>query len=146
MSAISLPLVSNVPDSGLGIGDVARLTGLGADTLRYYEREGLMLDSTRRDAAGRRRYGSEDMAWIGGLLMLRDTGMSIADMRVLAELSRIEGTERERLVVLESHRQRVVEELARTMQHLDALDKKIGAYREAVGPAATEERGERTER
>ncbi|MWB98707.1 MerR family transcriptional regulator [Agromyces sp. MMS17-SY077] len=130
----------------MGIGDVARLTGLGADTLRYYEREGLMLDSTPRDGAGRRRYSSADLSWIGGLLMLRDTGMSVADMRTLAELSRAEGTERERLVVLESHRQRVVEELARTMRHLEALDTKISAYREAVGPATREVDSGRTER
>lgn len=145
MSSIVLPEPdADVPESGLGIGEVSRLTGLAIDTLRYYEREGLMLEGTSRDATGRRRYRSADLAWIGGLIMLRDTGMSVADMRTLAELSRVDGTEAERLVVLEAHKTRVIEELARTMRHLGALEQKIGAYREAIASAHTEVKDERT--
>lgn len=145
MTAISLPKPDvDVPAEGLGIGDVAKLTGLGVDTLRYYEREGLMLDDTRRDFAGRRRYSAADLAWIGGLLMLRGTGMSVADMRTLAELSRTDGTERERLAVLEAHRFRVLDDLSRTKRHLEALEKKIGAYRDIVGPSQAEAPGSRT--
>lgn len=133
MDAITLPDAGiAVPPDGLAIGDVARLTGLSVETLRYYEREGLLLDPTPRDGGGRRRYGEADLRWISGLLMLRETGMSIADMRVLAELSRGEGTEARRLEVLEAHRARVLDELERTHRHLSALEKKIAIYREVV--------------
>ncbi|GAB3631866.1 MerR family transcriptional regulator [Microbacterium shaanxiense] len=133
MNEITLPPVeADVPSGGMTIGEVAQATGLSIQALRYYEREGLMLDPAPRDGSGRRRYGVGDLAWIGGLLMLRDTGMSVSDMRALADLSRTEGTESERLRVLEAHRERVLEELARTRQHLLALDTKINAYRDVI--------------
>lgn len=133
MKEIGLPPVEvDVPPEGLTIGEVAHATGLSIQTLRYYEREGLMRDPAPRDDSGRRRYGLRDLAWIGGLLMVRDTGMSVSDMRTLAELSRTDGTENERMQLLESHRERILEELARTREHLAALDKKINTYREVV--------------
>jgi DNA-binding transcriptional MerR regulator len=64
--------------------------------------------------------------------MLRETGMSIADIRVIAELSRTPGTEAERLVLFRAHRERVLEEIARTQRHLAAIDTKIAAYEAAV--------------
>ncbi|MDD3765444.1 MAG: heavy metal-responsive transcriptional regulator [Pseudomonadota bacterium] len=47
--------------SGMAIGDVARRTGLSVDTLRYYERIGL-LQRVGRDSGGRRRYGDDELA------------------------------------------------------------------------------------
>jgi DNA-binding transcriptional MerR regulator len=133
MNAITLPTVDvDVPDAGLTIGEVAGVTGLSVQALRFYEREGLMLDPARRNASGHRRYQRPDIEWIKGLLMLRETGMSIGDMRVLAELSRQEGSEAERLRVLEKHRQSVLDALTRTHRHLAALQEKIDAYRDVV--------------
>ena len=146
MDAITLPTTDIVvPDRGLTIGEVAEVTGLSVQTLRFYEREGLMLDPTRRDASGHRRYRRNDLDWINGLLMLRETGMSIGDMRVLADLSRRAGSEADRLRVLERHRARVLDELARTRRHLEALETKIRAYRDAVGEGGTSRTGTSTE-
>ncbi len=134
MSDVLIPAPPvTVPPEGLSIGDAARAVGLSVDTLRYYEKEGLLLDPAPRDGGGRRRYGRHDLAWLAGLVMLRETGMSIADVRVMAELSRRAGTEAERLVVLERHRERVVAEMERTRRHLAALDAKIATYRAATG-------------
>ncbi|PSL37898.1 DNA-binding transcriptional MerR regulator [Labedella gwakjiensis] len=133
MSDIRLPDVgTTVPDGGLSIGDTATVLGLPVETLRYYDRAGLLLDPTPRDAGGRRRYGTADLAWIAGLVMLRETGMSIADIRVIAELSRTPGTEAERLVLFREHRKRVLEKIAQTQRHLAAIDAKIAAYEAAV--------------
>lgn len=129
-----------VPAEGLTIGQAAEATGVGIEALRYYEREGLMRVSTPRDGGGRRRYRREDLAWITGLVMLRETGMSIADIRVIADLSRREGTEAERLEFFVQHRRRVVEQLERTQRHLAAIDRKIAAYSHAV---TLEHQGER---
>ncbi|HWJ65283.1 MAG TPA: MerR family transcriptional regulator [Nocardioides sp.] len=119
----------DVPAEGLTIGQAAEVTGVGIEALRYYEREGLMLGATPRDAGGRRRYGERDLAWIAGLVMLRETGMPIADVRVIADLSRRPGTERQRLEFFEQHRARVVEQLEQTQRHLAAIDRKIHDYR-----------------
>lgn len=126
-------LAYDVPPGGLSIGEASRVTGVGIEALRYYEREGLMLDPTRRNTGGRRRYDAGDLRWIAGLVMLRETGMSIADVRAMAELSRTAGTEAARLELLERHRQRVLDEMARTQGHLLAIERKIAAYREVVG-------------
>lgn len=127
-----------VPPGGLSIGEAASATGASVDTLRYYEREGLLLDPAPRNGAGRRRYGPHDLAWIAGLVMLRDTGMSIADIRVLADLSRREGTEVQRLQFLRAHRQKVVDEMAQTTRHLAAIEKKIADYEALENEGATE--------
>lgn len=133
MSELPLPDVqADVPAEGLTIGQAASVLGLPMETLRYYDRAGLMLDPTPRNVAGQRRYQRSDLGWIGGLVMLRETGMSIADIRGVAEISRRSGTEAERLAVFEEHRRRVLEDLARTQLHLAAIDRKIAAYRAIV--------------
>lgn len=132
--SVLLPdLPVDVPPAGVSIGEASRLSGVGIEALRYYEREGLMLDPTARDAGGRRRYGADDLRWIAGLVMLRETGMSIADIRVIAQLSRTPGTEAGRLALLEDHRERVLADLARIQGHLVAIERKIASYREVVG-------------
>ena len=133
MRELPLPdIPGDVPAEGLTIGQAAAVLGLPAETIRYYDRAGLMLDPTPRNSAGQRRYQQPDLDWIGGLVMLRDTGMSIADIRVVAAISRRPGTEAERLAVFESHRRRVLDDLARIQRHLDAIDRKIDTYRAVV--------------
>ncbi|WP_083959137.1 MerR family transcriptional regulator [Herbidospora mongoliensis] len=133
MSEVLLPQVSvEIPPDGLSIGQASEATGVGVEALRYYEREGLLLDPAPRDASGRRRYRERDLAWIAGLVMLRETGMSIADIRVMADLSRREGTEAGRLEVLTRHRERVIAEMRRTQRHLAAIEQKIAHYRKSL--------------
>ena len=111
------------------IAEAADLTGLTPDTLRYYERDGLMLRPVGRSATGHRRYTDVDLGWIGLLNCLRGTGMPIRDVRRYAELVRQgEGTEQARLDLLEAHRTHVLAELAEVQEHLGAIDRKIGIY------------------
>jgi DNA-binding transcriptional MerR regulator len=128
----------DVPDEGLSIGEAAAAVGLSVQTLRYYEREGLLLDPTARRSNGHRRFHRNDLDWLAGLAMLRETGMPIANIREVAALSRTAGTEKQRLEAFELHRTAVVAQLKRTQEHLAALDTKIAAYRAYVaGEEAT---------
>ena len=122
-----------IPPEGLSISEAAAATGISVEALRYYEREELLLNATPRDVGGRRRYGRDEIGWLLGLVMLRETGMPIADMRVIAEVSRRPGTERERLALFEAHRLRVIADLERTRRYLAAIDTKIAAYRKGHG-------------
>ncbi|GAA2244894.1 MerR family transcriptional regulator [Promicromonospora sukumoe] len=122
----------DIPDEGLSIGDAATAVGLSVQTLRYYEREGLLLDPTPRRSNGHRRFHRNDLDWLAGLVMLRETGMPIARIRDVAALSRTPGTEGQRLEAFETHRRAVVAQLERTREHLAALDTKIAAYRAYV--------------
>lgn len=116
----------------LSISEAAQETGLTPHTLRYYERAGL-LDRVDREAGGRRRYREADLERIVFLARLRATGMPIRQVREYAELLRDgAGTERERLALLEAHRDAVREHLAETRQHLERIERKIGMYRAGV--------------
>jgi len=118
------------------IGDLARICGLSVDTLRWYERIGL-IPKPVRDRGGRRVYGDDILVWIAFLGRLKATGMSIADMRSYARL-RAEGaaTVVDRRRLLETHRTRVVAEIASLSEALAALDDKIEIYRAMEAAAA----------
>jgi len=111
------------------VGETSERTGFSVDTLRYYEREGL-LDPPDRTVSGRRRYTEDDLEWLGLLSCLRGTGMPIGEMRAFAELLR-EGdgnwTARRRL--LEAHRQRVLSTIDDLNAQLGKVQHKIDYYR-----------------
>ena len=111
------------------IAEASVVTGLTPDTLRYYERDGLMLRPVGRSATGHRRYTDADLQWIDLLNCLRGTGMPIRDVRRYAELVRDgEGNETIRLDLLQAHRVHVLAQLAEVQEHLGAIDRKIGIY------------------
>jgi MerR family transcriptional regulator, aldehyde-responsive regulator len=67
------------------IAEAAARSGLPESTLRYWERIGLV-NRVRRDASsGHRRYRPEDVATLETLGHLRAVGLSIEDMRRLAD-------------------------------------------------------------
>jgi DNA-binding transcriptional MerR regulator len=118
---------------GLTIADAAAATGLTVHTLRYYERDGLLLDPVDRAPSGHRRYSAADLSWIVMLTRLRATGMGIAEVREYAALCRAgEGNEEVRLTLLRAHRDRVLAELEATRENLRAIDAKIGIYEERL--------------
>jgi DNA-binding transcriptional MerR regulator len=109
-------------------GEIAGKTGFSLDTLRYYERIGL-LEGIARTAGGQRVFDDDDVSWLGILRCLRDTGMPIAQMRRYAELTRDERTIAERVALLEEHDDvigRRIDELAAQREHIRG---KIRYYR-----------------
>jgi DNA-binding transcriptional MerR regulator len=115
------------------IAEAAQRSGLSADTLRYYERDGLLLRPVERTSIGHRAYTAEDLRWIELVTRLRATGMPIREVRKYAELVRGgSGNEMARLAVLHAHRLRVLAQLAEVTEHLGAIDQKIGIYEEKV--------------
>ncbi|MEU3275427.1 MerR family transcriptional regulator [Saccharomonospora sp. NPDC006951] len=113
---------------GHSIAEAARRSGLSIDTLRYYERIKL-LDPPERDAAGRRNYSEEDLAWLAFLTRLRTTGMPIRRMREYASLRR-RGTASagRRKAILVEQRAVVAERIEELRACMDVLDYKIGNY------------------
>ena len=122
---------------GVTIGEAAEISGLTADTLRYYERDGLMLHPVGRSSTGHRRYSERDLEWVRLVTRLRATGMPIREVRQYAALVRAGGgNEQARLELLLAHRQTVLAQLAEVQGHLEAIDYKIGLYTEAVAKSA----------
>lgn len=119
------------PDEPLMIGEVAARTGLSIDTLRWYEREGL-LDQVPRDPAGRRRFGGPDLQRLVMLIRLRATGMPVAEMKRYAELQRGgPATDLDRALLLGAHRDRVIAHIADLQGNLELINRKINSYRGA---------------
>ena len=61
---------------------MARLSGLSIDTLRYYDRAGL-LGAVHRDSGGRRVFDRDTLGLLDVVLRLRRTGMPVEDVRPL---------------------------------------------------------------
>src|SRR6202046_3657228 len=110
----------------LTIAEVAERTGLTRHTLRYYERDGLML-GVGRAGSGHRCYSENDLGWIELITKLRATGMPIREVRRYAELVRAgDGNEDERLAPLRAHRERARVELGTMADYPHRLDPEIG--------------------
>ncbi|MEV0249111.1 MerR family transcriptional regulator [Nocardia sp. NPDC050712] len=110
------------------IGDAAERSGLSRDTLRWYERIGLM-DYVGRDHTGKRRFSNRDLEWLALIGRLRTTGMSVADMVRYAELVR-SGAETmpERLQMFRDTRAEVLAQIEELRKTVEVLDYKIALY------------------
>lgn len=71
--------------SAISIGEAAEQTGLSVDTLRYYEKIGL-LSGIARDAGGRRRYTPRDLAQLAFIQRAQRCNFSLDEIRLLLEL------------------------------------------------------------
>ena len=122
-----------ITDISHSISEVAGATGLSTHTLRYYEREGLMLRPIDRASSSHRRYTDADITWVQFLTKLKRTTMSISEMRQYAEFARRgDETLADRLDLLLNHRAMVVAQIQEMTKSLAAIDFKIAAYEEKV--------------
>lgn len=114
------------------VTEMAEESGLTPHTLRYYEKEFLLLD-VPRDSGGRRLYGENHLAAVKFISALRATGMSIGSIKQYIELYR-EGTHtgKTRLDILEAHEQGVMNQLEKTKESLKLIRKKISYYKENI--------------
>lgn len=113
------------------IGAFSKMTGISASALRYYEKEGLLC--APRDNAGRRRYGGADAAWVEFIVRLKETGMPIREIREYARLRALgDGTMKQRMEMLQKHREHVLEEQERIGRNLEKLEQKLEFYAERL--------------
>ena len=70
----------------LGIGQLAKQGGVGIDTVRYYERNGLLSPRTRL-ASGYRRYGELELARLRFIRRAQALGFTLKEVKELLALS-----------------------------------------------------------
>lgn len=109
---------------------VAEMFDLSVDTLRYYERIGVIPPVTR-DKNGYRNYQTSDLNWIFLAKSLRSAGLSIESLIEFASLARLSETQN----VEESQKQILVlqlEEIEKNIEEMkkvrDLLQYKIDTY------------------
>jgi MerR family mercuric resistance operon transcriptional regulator len=71
---------------GITIGQLAKAAGVNLETVRYYERIGL-LAKPARTSGGQRSYSSEDARHLAFVRRARELGFSIDDIRPLLKLA-----------------------------------------------------------
>ncbi|OCL27754.1 MerR family transcriptional regulator [Orenia metallireducens] len=113
---------------GYTIRQVAEMVDLTTYTLRYYEKEGL-LPFIERNEHGNRVFKDSDIEWIQLVCCLRDTGMSISEIKDYVNLC-IEGdktTELRRQIILD-HKLKVEQKIEKMKQSLVKINKKLKCY------------------
>ncbi len=129
MRAPSLGVMDVVDAPTLGIRQVSEETGLSIDTLRWYEREGL-LPLVERSSSGQRRYPPGALRFIRLVQALRRTGMPVADVRQFIELGGGElANHPERMALLEQQCAAIEQRLAELQDDLAVVRAKIETYR-----------------
>jgi len=69
------------------IGKVSKHSGIGIETIRYYEREGLIEPPKRRESSGYREYNPSVVIRLSFIRRAKDLGFSLQDIRELLSLS-----------------------------------------------------------
>ena len=116
----------------------AEKIGISAHTLRFYNKEGL-LPNVGRDEHGNRRFTDNDLQWLSLLQCLKNTGMSLKDIKRFAECTTIgDDTIDERLALFESQTENVKCQIAELKRYLNLLEYKLAFYQKAKALGSVE--------
>ena len=81
---MSDPHPTTSPAIGLAIGEVSQQTGIPIETLRFYDRSGLLGDLPRT-AGGHRVFDELSLGLLDVVIRLRRTGMPVEDVRAFVD-------------------------------------------------------------
>lgn len=114
------------------IKEVSEKYGISQDTLRYYERVG-MIPPVTRTPSGIRNYTDEDVKWVEMALCMRGAGLPVEVMiEYLKLFQQGDETIPARLDLLTEQREVLLEQKKQIEQTLDRLNYKIARYEIAV--------------
>lgn len=119
------------------ITEVSKQYGLSADTLRYYERVGL-IPPVPRNGSGVRDYDEASIGWVELIKCMRSAGVGI---EALSEYCRLyqqgEDTVEQRKQLLMEQRRQLLERMEDMRRSLERLDDKIEKYEKGPGHGKT---------
>lgn len=114
------------------IKEVSEQYGISQDTLRYYERVG-MIPPVTRTAGGIRNYTEEDLRWVSLAKCMRSAGLPVEAMIEYVQLYREgDSTISDRLQLLIDQREVLLEQRKQIDETLNRLNYKISRYEKAV--------------
>ena len=116
----------------MNISQVSKRYGVSIDTLRYYEKEGL-IPPVHRTESGLRDYTEKDCGWVEFIKCMRGAGLSIDTLKEYVSLYQ-KGSR-----TLLKRKQLLIDERARLAQHIEQLqatlkrlDHKIEVYEDKI--------------
>ncbi|UOC11870.1 stress response transcriptional regulator NmlR [Streptococcus equinus] len=112
----------------MNIKKVSEQTGVSADTIRYYERIGL-LPRVRRNKSGIRDFSEQDIATLEFIRCFRRAGMSVESLIEYMNLvEQGEGTEEARMHLLQEQRDKLDARIDELLATRNRMDYKIKNY------------------
>ncbi|HAU85418.1 MAG TPA: MerR family transcriptional regulator [Lachnospiraceae bacterium] len=113
------------------IAEVSKKYNISQDTLRYYERIGI-IPHVERNSSGIRNYTEESCGWIELAICMRSAGVQIEPLIEYCELvGQGESTISARKSILEEERTKLQKKIEDMERALERLNYKIGKYEEA---------------
>jgi MerR family transcriptional regulator, aldehyde-responsive regulator len=120
------------------ISEVSDEYGLSADTLRYYERIGL-LPRINRNESGNRDYTEQNCRWVAFVKCMRGAGLPIeALIEYVSLFQQGDGTVEARLALLTEQRDQLATRIAEMQSTLERLNVKIERYEQIIMPVERE--------
>jgi len=114
------------------IADVSKKYELSADTLRYYERIGL-IPEVNRNKSGIRDYTEEDCRWVEFIKCMRNAGLPIeALIDYVTLFQQGDETIEARKEILTQQRKQLIEKMEDMKKTVERLDYKIERYEKGI--------------
>ena len=114
------------------IAQAAQAFGLTADTLRYYERAGL-IPRVPRTSGRQRDYGPKELRWVEFIRCMRSAGVSIeALVEYVALFGQGANSIPARKALLVEQRRQIAERIGELQRALERLDRKLDGYEERM--------------
>ena len=114
------------------IKEVSAKYGVPQDTLRYYEKAG-MIPPVSRTAGGIRDYQDEDLSWVELALCMRSAGLPVEAIANYVRLTQQgDSTIPDRLALLQKQRRGLLDQQSQISATLERLSYKISRYEDAL--------------
>ncbi len=110
------------------IKEVSEKTEISIYTLRFYDKQGL-LPFVARNSSGYRAFTDGDLSLIHTISCLKNTGMTIKDIRRYIDyVMQGPATIQQRITLLSEHREKVEARQRKIAQNLQEIDYKLNVY------------------
>ncbi len=110
------------------ISEVAKKFSISTDTLRYYEKFGL-IDNVIKDETGKRFYNSDNILRINFIVHMKKAGVRLSKIKEYIDLVNLgDDTVKERKAILENEKLKLEKEMIELRKTMDYLDYKIDNY------------------
>ncbi|MCL2379040.1 MAG: MerR family transcriptional regulator [Defluviitaleaceae bacterium] len=113
-----------IPEGYMRIGEIAKKAGVTVRTISYYDKEGLLTPSSQSEG-GYRLYADKDMVKLIQILMLKELGFSLGEIK--KRLTKLDTPEDVRAMLTEqaSHIRKKIEALTESHDAMESLNAEI---------------------
>jgi Predicted transcriptional regulators len=120
------------------IKEVAELTGISIDNLRYYERIGL-IPEVPRTSSGIRDYDKMSLNWIDFAMRFKRAGVQLEAIHEYIQLAlKGESTKVARKEILSEAKESLEKKMNEIQESLDVINYKLDTYEQKCGPITKE--------